>query len=840
MNSPRRIQRHLVKALAAGALLAAAALPMAIATTAGAVTAPTISTLAFTPHGATANTIAAGATGTVAITGTGFAADGGLVSIATSAADVTFSSVVETSATTATADYAATTAQPAGTFTATLTDDNGASNTLAGAFNATATPTYTSISPTVIFEGSGANVVTVTGTGFETGATVSLTNSSVTGGAADGNATPLTATVTSVSATSIVLSVTPTNSVTSATATPGTYGITITNPDGGSVTGGTVGAGVLTVTYGIQDVSPSAVALVTTVGSTTAITVNGAGFETGATVTVTGTVCAGTAAGDDSASVTNPVVTSQGTITANLVLAPAVSTDVAALCGVTVQNPLVAAGGNDATYTLAGAIGLGEASTVAPVVTASNSSTVALNAGAASTSVTLTGTGFSQYSTPTSTTTAVSFGAATGSTGTTLTFPVSVAASGATVGAIKGDVVNTAAASNVFSPVALVAGPTLTSAAPTAVAVGAAYGTTIAITGAGFTPTIVTTTVGGGTGLGGVLTYVSATALTFTVTTPPTTAGTATITVTEDTGSGTSVLSNALSLPVDAAPTIAAPGLVYATAPINDVGVGATAQTITISGTGFETGATLTKFTNGNAVADPLVTATVTKVTPVLITATIAVGAGDTNTADGYTITNPDGGHVTQSALLYPLLIGAGPTITSITPATGKAGTTTSFAVVGTNFEAGAVVSLSPANGTCGAATVSAATTLAATCTLGQPSSVATDLVVTNPDGGSTTSTTAVLAAATTKTAPAFHVSGVHGAAVVGKTVTITISGTGFYGQPKITSTAVGSKFAVAKDNGRLLTVHATIKAGTKAGEHVLTVKLANGKSGKAGFNIKA
>jgi hypothetical protein len=300
------------------------------------------------------------------------------------------------------------------------------------------------------------------------------------------------------------------------------------------------------------------------------------------------------------------------------------------------------------------------------------------------------------------------------------------------------------------------------------------------------------------------------------------------------------VLSNALSLPVDAAPTIVSPGLVYATAPINDVGVGATAQTITIAGTGFETGATITKFTNGNGVADPDVTATVTKVTPVLITATVAVAAGDTNTADGYTITNPDGGHVTQSALLYPLLIGAGPTITSITPATGKAGTTTSFAVVGTGFEAGAVVSLSPANGTCGTATVSAATTLAATCTLGQPSSVATDLVVTNPDGGSTTSTTAVLAASTGKVAPAFHVSGVHGAAVVGKTVTITISGTGFYGQPKVTSTAVGSKFSVAKDNGRLLTVHATIKAGTKAGEHVITVKLANGKSGKAGFNIKA
>jgi hypothetical protein len=175
-----------------------------------------------------------------------------------------------------------------------------------------------------------------------------------------------------------------------------------------------------------------------------------------------------------------------------------------------------------------------------------------------------------------------------------------------------------------------------------------------------------------------------------------------------------------------------------------------------------------------------------------------------------------------------------------VTPATGKAGATTAFAVAGTGFLAGAVTSLSPANGTCGTTTVTASTTIAATCTLGQPSSVATDLVVTNPDGGSATSTTAVLAAISAVKAPTFHVSGVHGAAVAGKTVTITISGTGFYGQPKITSTATGSKFGVAKDNGRLLTVHVTTPASTKAGEHTLTVRLANGKSGKAGYNIKA
>jgi hypothetical protein len=83
-------------------------------------------------------------------------------------------------------------------------------------------------------------------------------------------------------------------------------------------------------------------------------------------------------------------------------------------------------------------------------------------------------------------------------------------------------------------------------------------------------------------------------------------------------------------------------------------------------------------------------------------------------------------------------------------------------------------------------------------------------------------------------------VSGVHGAAVAGKWVTVQITGTGFYGQPKITSGAPGSKFAVTKDTGRALTVKIYTKAGSLTASTSLTVHLANGKSGKAGYNIKA
>ena len=70
-----------------------------------------------------------------------------------------------------------------------------------------------------------------------------------------------------------------------------------------------------------------------------------------------------------------------------------------------------------------------------------------------------------------------------------------------------------------------------------------------------------------------------------------------------------------------------------------------------------------------------------------------------------------------------------------------------------------------------------------------------------------------------------------------GKWAVITISGSGFYGQPKITSNAAGSKFGVTKDTGKSLTVRVWTKKGI-SGEHTLTVHLASGKSGKANYKI--
>jgi hypothetical protein len=823
MNNPRRIQRHLVRAAAAGALLAAAALPLAIATSAGALNPPpTITSVSFTPHGATASTIAAGATGTVAITGTDFVNDGGTVTLSTNAADVTFSDIAETSSTTATADYTSTTAQAAGSYSLELTDNGNPGDTgvVADAFSVTATPTITSVSPSPIYEGTGANTVTVVGTGFETGATVSFV--------ADSNGTPLTASVTSIAANgkSIVLSVTPTNPTNSAAAAVSTYTLTVSNPDGGSATNDT-----FAVTNGIQEVSPSAVAGTTQVSSDS-VTLTGSGFEAGLTAVFSGSAaCDANSAtpADDTGEITNLTV---GAVTGNSAILTFNETGLTTgECTIATTNPTV--GGNGITYTsAAGALGIGESGEVAPIVTSSTAPTTAVAVGSTNTPVTLVGTGFSLYSELASTATGVTFSAPTGSTGTTITAPVSVAA-GATAGAVPVTVSNDGAASTPLASGFTIAGPAITSASPAAIAQGTAYGTTVTLTGTGFTPTT-TGTIAGVAGLDGVVSYSSATTMTLTITSSPTASGTGVITLTQSTAGG-NVLTT-FDLPVDAPPVVT--GIAYPTGAPSDVGVGSAGTTVYINGSGFATGATVSKFTNASGTADANVTATVTKVTADQLTVTVAVTAPDTNTSVGYTVTNTDGGTAPVGATsTSAILLGAGPTITSITPATGVAGATTSFAVVGTGFETGAVVTLAPANGTCGTATVVSATSITVSCTLGQPSSVATDLVVTNPDGGSATGTTPVLAAAKPAAAP-FKVGAVHGSAVAGKTVTLTISGSGFYGQPKITSTAAGSKIGVSKDTGKLLTVRVTTKKGV-SGEHTFTIRLADGKSGKANDSIK-
>jgi hypothetical protein len=70
------------------------------------------------------------------------------------------------------------------------------------------------------------------------------------------------------------------------------------------------------------------------------------------------------------------------------------------------------------------------------------------------------------------------------------------------------------------------------------------------------------------------------------------------------------------------------------------------------------------------------------------------------------------------------------------------------------------------------------------------------------------------------------------GGAWTGRTVIVTILGTGFFGQPRIISNMGRRTTArVIRDTGKRLTVRVSVRAGTPRGVHVFRITLGNGKS---------
>jgi hypothetical protein len=161
---------------------------------------------------------------------------------------------------------------PPGYYLVFLLNSNGvpsvAAFTQLGASSAAPAPTLTSISPTS-GTASGGKTVTITGTGFLTGATVSLGGTAATG-------------VTVVSSTSIT--------ATTAAHAAGAVNVVVTNTDAQS---GTLANGY---TYTASNPAPTVTAITPSTGTTgggTAVTITGTGFLTGATVSLGGTAATG-------------------------------------------------------------------------------------------------------------------------------------------------------------------------------------------------------------------------------------------------------------------------------------------------------------------------------------------------------------------------------------------------------------------------------------------------------------------------------------------------------------------------------------------------------------------
>jgi hypothetical protein len=316
-------------------------------------------------------------------------------------------------------------------------------------------------------------------------------------------------------------------------------------------------------------------------------------------------------------------------------------------------------------------------------------------------------------------------------------------------------------------------------------------GTSVTVSGTGFVTGA--TVKFGGTAAGSV-TVKSSTSITATA--PAAAAGTVNVTVT--TPGGISTTSSADDFTYNALPTVSA------VAP--NAGPLAAGTTVTITGTGFVTGATV-KF--GTVAA-----AGVTVISATSITATAPAGSAGTVNV---TVTTPGGTSATSSADAFTYE--AVPTVTAVVPTAGPTGGGTSVTITGTGFAAGATVAF----GTVGATsvTVTSATSITATAPAGSAGTV--NVTVTTLGGTSATSSADDF---TYDAGPSVTALSPDAGPTAGGTA-VTISGTGFVPG---TTVKFGTVAATAVTVTSATSITATAPAGSQASVDV-TVTTPGGTS---------
>ena len=541
-----------------------------------------------------------------------------------------------------------------------------------------ATPTVTAVNPTSGPAGATNVILVLTGTGFDTG---TLANNVI-----KFNGTALTQTVTAATATTLTATVTL-----PATATASTVSVTINAADATSPP---------TVTFTTASATLTGYDL--TSGNPTGATTGNAG--TTATLVLDGTNFSPTAADN------KVTLTPNGGGTALTVTATAVDTtdplkNILTVAGLTL--PALAD-----TYTItvqvgaAASVGSPMPTTfaVTPTVTSPASPTTG-PAGASSFALTLTGTGFDTALpasntvtfTPTGGGTAVSFGAATQATSTTSltvtgTLPPTATMYNVTV---------TTRRQTTLTPVTFTTtAATLASISPAKGAAGTAA-FSLVVTGSGFNTSaadnqvIFTDSKGVDTNFGAPVTA-TAGGTTLNVTgTVPNPADTYTVTVKVGT-------SNAIGSSPNPTKFVANPTVSGTPAPASGP-AGATSFTLTLTGSGFDTGTPANNVIMFNGIA--LAPQTITAATTTSLTATVTLPAtAVTNTVSVVT----RGVASTSPASIIFTTIGTtltGYDLTSGNPTgatTGNAGTTATLVLDGTNFSPTAAdnkVTLTPNGG---------------------------------------------------------------------------------------------------------------------------------------------
>ena len=622
--------------------------------------------------------LAQGATNqSLTITGTDFVSGASLATVF-SGTGITVNSTTLNSATSLTVNISITGGAPTGTRIITVTNGDGSIATSGSIFTVNAAPTVTAVSPTSRGQGATSQNLTVSGTGFESGATATFSNTGITV-----NST------TYVSATSLTVKVTIAGN-----ATVGSGTITVMNPDDGSATSGSI----FTVNTAPSPVSVSPSSLNQGAISQT-LTLTGTGFVSGATTTFSGT----------GITVNSTTFVNSTTLTVNVTIAG----------GATVGSSTITVTNPDAGNSTSGSI-----FTVNAAPTITGVSPASRDQGAVSQNLTVTGTDFVNGASLATVFSGslITVNSTTYVNSTTLTVNVSISSSAAT-GTRTFTVTNgdrsTATSGSIFT---VSGAPTVTAVSPTSRGQGATN-QTLTITGTNFVSGATTAFSTNGITVNST-TFNSATSLTVNVSiSGSATPGTRTITVTN--GDGSTATSGSI-FTVNAAPTVTA------VSPTSR-GEGATAQNLTVTGTGFQSGATTTFSGTGITVNST------TFVNATTLTVNVTIGGSATVGTSTITVTNPDAGSATSGSIFT---VNAAPTVTAVSPTSRDAGAVSqSLTVTGTGFVSGATTSFSGSNITVNSTTFVNATTLTVNISISSGALVGTRAItVTNPDAGNGTS----------------------------------------------------------------------------------------------------
>lgn len=712
MSVIQRIPRLLARATAAGALMAAAALPMAVATTAGASTTPPTLSSAYTVGGAVASQGALQAT----VTGTTITLQ---QSTASTAAVTLPAGTIIVGASIPPGDYlTSSVVVPASTSTPPGAPITG---TLAAAATVSTLESVTANAPTLPIFGAGASgTFYVAGSGFAAnGSTITVTTSA--------SGMTLTGTEVSDSLASVAYT-------SSSTTTAGFASLTWADGNGTSTPLAT--AFQVNSAPVVTSMSPATLLA----GQQATVTLTGSNFSTPNGLVLTSTV--------DGTTLT------VGTIT------PVSSTSFTAV--VTATNPVGPSTATAGTYTATVTNTDGGTSTSVAVLTvtafgftSASPSFIPVTGTAATYTVTLSGTNLgtsgallmatgATYASGTDVTGAWQLvTTSVTSSAITATF---VAPSTATTGLLSFKWINSTGQIATFdgaigvgeSSTAPGNAPTVTAVSPTGTILNIGSAATLVVTGTNFVPVTSGTTaafkVGGTTGASGLscasFTAVSTTTATCVITTVTSSmiAGTQDLVVT--TAAGSATFANAL--------TIGGPVITSASPSVLGIGW---SGTITLTGSGFTANDTVT--VTGATGGTPLyVSATTLKIPVTTVTGTVTLQVVDSTTP---TTTSP----------VFTITAGTAPTVTGVgystsgTSGVGQGATAVPVVITGAGYLPGATVTFPQAGavGISASVTSVSSTTILANVTVSSGTAPGNyQVTVTNTNGGYVTSAAATAA----------------------------------------------------------------------------------------------